>query len=87
MLQFMGWQRVGHDGETELDKAGWAKVVKEQKLPWINVCDSRGAASPYVLTYNLASVPAAYVIKDGELVDGEMADEKTFRRLLDKLLK
>ena len=69
------------------DKAGWAKVVKEQKLPWINVCDSRGAASPYVLTYNLASVPAAYVIKDGELVDGEMADEKTFRRLLDKLLK
>lgn len=71
----------------DVDKALWARVVKEQKLPWINVCDSRGAASPYVLTYNIGSVPAAYVICDGELVEGSMADEKSFRKTLDKLLK
>lgn len=69
------------------DKAAWARVVKEQKLPWINVCDSRGAASPYVLTYNISSVPAAFVIADGELVDGEMSTEKSFRRRLEQLLK
>lgn len=71
----------------DVDKAAWAKVVKEQKLPWINVCDSRGAASPYVMTYNIGAVPAAFVISDGELVDGNVVDEKSFRKLLNKLLK
>ena len=69
------------------DKASWAKVVKEQKLPWINVCDSRGAASPYIALYNLATLPSAFVICDGELVDGDMVDEKSFRKKLDQLLK
>ena len=69
------------------DKALWARVMKEQKLPWINVCDSRGAASPYTLLYNIATVPAVYVISDGDLVDGSMADEKSFRKTLEKLLK
>ena len=71
----------------DVDKAQWARVVKEQKLPWINVCDSRGAASPYTLLYNIATVPAVYVICDGDLVDGSMADEKSFRKTLEKLLK
>ena len=69
------------------DKALWAKVVKEQKLPWINVCDSRGTQSPYVLTYNLAALPAAYIICDGGLVDGQVVDEKSLRKLLNDLLK
>ena len=55
----------------DVDKALWAKVVKEQNLPWINVCDSRGADSPYVLHYNLSSIPAVYIISDGALVDGQ----------------
>lgn len=69
------------------DKALWAKVVKEQKLPWINVCDSRGAQSPYALMYNLAVLPAAYIICDGDLVDGQAVDEKSLRKLLNNLLK
>ena len=69
------------------DKALWAKTIKGQNLPWINVCDSRGAASPYVALYNLSVLPAAYVIADGELVDGEMATEKSFRKRLEQLLK
>ena len=69
------------------DKALWAKTVKGQNLPWINVCDSRGSASPYALLYNISSVPAAFVIADGELVDGEMSTEKSFRRRLEQLLK
>lgn len=70
----------------DVDKALWAKVVKEQNLPWINVCDSRGAASPYALHYNLAALPAAYIICDGALVDGQDVDEKSLRKLLEKLL-
>ena len=69
------------------DKAAWARVMKTQNLPWVNVCDFRGAASPYVGAYNLGALPATFLIKDGELVDGQAVDEKAFRRLLDKLLK
>lgn len=69
------------------DKAAWARVVKEQNLPWINVCDSRGSASPYVMTYNISAVPAAYIISGGELVDGQIVDEKSLRKLLDKLTR
>lgn len=68
------------------DKAAWAQIVKKQNLPWINVCDRLGAASQYVTTYNIPVLPATYIIADGELVDGEIVDEKSLRRLLDQLL-
>ena len=71
----------------EQDKARWAKVVKEQKLPWVNVCDGLGARSPYILQYNLGVLPAAYIISDGALVDGQAVDEKSLRKLLNDLLK
>lgn len=70
----------------DADKGLWARVVKEQKLPWINVCDSRGAASPYAASYNLPALPATFIIADGELVDGKVVDEKSLRKLLRTLL-
>lgn len=69
------------------DKAAWAQIVKKQDLPWINVCDRLGAASPYVITYNIPVLPATYIIADGELVDGQVVDEKSLRKLLNNLLK
>lgn len=69
------------------DKVSWAQVVKQQNLPWINVCDALGGNSPYVLTYNLGGLPSAFIICDGELVDGQVVDEKSLRKLIDKLLK
>ena len=71
----------------DVDKTSWAQVVKQQNLPWINVCDSRGADSPYVRTYNIGAVPAIFIIADGELVDGQVIDEKSLRKLLDKLTR
>ena len=71
----------------DVDKVHWATTVMGQDLPWTNVCDIRGAASEYVTLYNLQVLPAAFVISDGELVDGEIVDEKSFRKLLNKLLK
>ena len=71
----------------DVDKVHWATTVMGQDLPWTNVCDIRGAASEYVTLYNLQALPAAFVISNGELVDGELVDEASFRKLLDKLLK
>ena len=69
------------------DKALWAKVIKQQNLPWVNVCDSRGASSPYVTTYNIPALPAVYILKDGALVDGKVVDEKSVRKVISSLLK
>ena len=69
------------------DKALWAKVVKEQKLPWVSVCDGLGSSSVYALHYNLAALPAIFLIKDGVLVDGQAVDEASLRKLLNHLLK
>lgn len=70
----------------DVDKAAWARTVKDQNLEWINVCDGLGAASPSAVSYNVTKLPASFVLSGGELVDGKVTDEKSLRRLLDKLL-
>ena len=70
----------------DVDKVMWATTIMGQDLPWTNVCDIRGVASPYVAQYNIQQVPAAFVISNGELVDGDVVDEASFRRLLEKHL-
>ena len=49
----------------DTDKTAWATAVRNQKLPWVNVCDTRGAASPYVQSYGVSSLPYLWVIRDG----------------------
>ncbi len=70
------------------DKALWAQVVDSQELPWVSVCDVRGNSSPYVTTYNLTSLPQAFIIYDGALVDEKnIQDEKSLREVLNRRLK
>lgn len=70
----------------DADKAAWARTVKDQDLEWINVCDGLGANSPAVAAYNVRSLPASFILSEGELVDSRVTDEKSLRRLLDQLL-
>ena len=49
------------------DKPEWASTVLAQKLPWINVNDGLGGASPAVITYNVTSLPNSFLIINGEL--------------------
>ena len=49
------------------DKTAWATAVRNQQLPWVNVCDTRGAASPYILSYGIGSLPMAWFIVDGTI--------------------
>lgn len=50
------------------DKAAWARAVRNQKLPWVNVCDTRGAQSPYVGSYGIGSLPMMWML-DGDALD------------------
>lgn len=51
----------------DVDKTAWATVVRNQKLPWVNVCDIRGVASPYVGLWGLVDLPTVFFIVDGEI--------------------
>lgn len=53
----------------DTDKTAWATAVKEQNLPWISVCDGKGAASGAVASYNITAIPAIFVFdKNGDMV-------------------
>ena len=69
------------------DKAGWARVVKEQGLGWINVCDGLGTASPAVSAYNISSLPVSFILADGELQQDRITDAASLRRALTRILK
>ena len=49
------------------DKAAWAAAIRNQRLPWVNVCDTRGAQSPYVSAYGIGSLPMVWFIVDGNI--------------------
>ncbi len=69
------------------DKALWASVVKNQALPWINVCDGYGAASPAVRLYNLQTLPSTILIANDEISSAKIDSEVALRRELAILLK
>ena len=55
---------------VDADKTLWGTTVRNQKLPWINVCDGFGAASVALQRYNVSALPAFFLIDGGELVSG-----------------
>jgi hypothetical protein len=70
----------------DVDKGLWAKVVKEQNLPWTNVCDSRGVTSNFVALYNVSKLPAAYVIGADGLAASSFSDAESLRKIVRKAL-
>jgi len=71
----------------DTDKTSWATVVRTQNLPWVNVCDGLGTASPAAMTYNVTSIPMAYFIVDGAMdTDSSVKDEASLRSYLSRKL-
>ncbi|MBQ9893351.1 MAG: AhpC/TSA family protein [Bacteroidales bacterium] len=64
----------------DVDKGAWASAVKTQALPWINVCDTRGAASVYAGVYNVQTLPTAVFILDGTVdYSAKVGDDASLR--------
>ena len=70
----------------DADKGLWAKVVKEQNLPWVNVCDSRSAASHYVSLYNVTKLPHAFIIGANGLENQSFTTADDLRKIVRKAL-
>ena len=58
-----------------------------QKLPWINVNDGLGGASPAVVTYNVKDLPNSFLIVNGELNTTPITGTDGMRRELGRLLR
>lgn len=69
------------------DKTAWARAVRNQKLPWVNVCDTRGAMSPYIESYGIGALPMMWML-DGDAIDPEFKINSTddIRRYLKRKL-
>ena len=69
------------------DKAAWASAVRNQNLPWVNVCDTRGVQSPYIATYGIGSLPMAWFIVNGTIdQDAKVSNAATLREYLRRKL-
>ena len=63
----------------------WARTVKDQELPWINVNDGLGADSGAIRLYNVQSLPSMVLIA-GETVKSDIVSASGLRKELDRIL-
>jgi len=68
-------------------KSEWAATVRNQSLPWINVCDGLGLQSPSLASYNVGKLPVAYLLCDGEMSNVEIGTVEKLRNILNSKLK
>ncbi len=68
------------------DKPSWERVVSAQGLEWANVCDGLGQNSPVIGKYNLSSLPAYFLIVDGQLSDKVVTDAASLKKALAEVL-
>lgn len=71
----------------DVDNGLWARVMREQNLPWTNVSDISGGASRYVSAYNLSKIPAAFIIGGDGLTNAPITNAASLRKILEKELK
>lgn len=73
---------------VDTDKAYWANTVREQKLPWISVCDGLGTQTLSLKSYNVSKLPAMFIIdKSGQIADKDVFDESKLDALIGKLVR
>ena len=71
----------------DVDNGLWARVMREQKLPWTNVSDISGGASRYVLAYNLTKIPSAFLIGGNGMSGAMITDAGSLSAAIEKALK
>lgn len=58
-----------YEVSLDTDKVKWLRSITDNRLPWIQVCDFLGAASPVVAAYNVRALPHSFLIDSkGDIV-------------------
>lgn len=72
---------------VDTTKPAWIEVVQMQKLPWISVCDFKGAGSMAVQLFGITSIPQNFLIdREGNIV-ARNAYGDDLKKELAKLIK
>ena len=54
---------------VDTSKPAWVEIVQSQKLPWISVCDFKGASSIAVQLYGVVGIPQNFLLdREGNIV-------------------
>ena len=67
---------------ADTSKAKWITAVVDQRLPWVSVCDFKGAASPMILAYNVKKLPSNFLIDS----EGNIIAQNLYGKALEKKL-
>jgi peroxiredoxin len=70
----------------DVDNGMWARVIKEQKLPWTNVSDISAGASRYVMAYNLSALPSAFLVGGNGMSSTKITDAASLSAAVEKAL-
>ncbi len=68
------------------NKAYWARIVRDQELDWINVCDGLGENSPVIYSYHIAKYPVSYLLIDGNLYEAKFSSLDELTAILSRYL-
>lgn len=66
------------------DKTTWAMVVREQNLPWTNVCDPSARS---INVYPMTQTPCVYILSDGKLIKPSTNNVNDLQFELNKVVK
>ena len=70
-----GFEIIGFS--LDEDKNKWTQTIKEDKLPWIQLCDFKKWASPAVQTYMIKEVPSNVLIdRNGKILAFNLSTEE-----------
>ena len=71
----------------DIDKAAWASLVRNQRLPWISVNDGFGTQSPSLAAYNVDHLPTMFVFdRAGDIVARDLFERDDLEQQIRKLL-
>jgi peroxiredoxin len=68
----------------DVDNGMWARVIKEQKLPWTNVSDISAGASRHVMAYNLSALPSAFLVGGNGMSGTKITDAASLSAAVEK---
>lgn len=80
-----GFEIIGISLDTEKD--AWIKAIKDDKLPWTQVCDFKASRSPVSIAYNISSIPASVLVDPNGKIVGKNLRGNALAERLSELLK
>ncbi len=80
-----GFEIVGIAADD--NKAQWLKAVKDDKLPWVNLCDLKGDNNEVVLMYGIHSFPTNFLIDENGIIIAKNLRGKQLQEKLAELFR